>query len=58
MKTSVESKFNAYYEQQCKHLKLKGLHVPISFAIPTYPPLLQVDELRNYAAGNDKIFFS
>ena len=25
MKTSVESKFNAYYEQQCKHLKLKGL---------------------------------
>ncbi len=25
MKTSVESKFNAYYAQQCKHLKLKGL---------------------------------
>ena len=25
MKTSVESKFDAYYEQQCKHLKLKGL---------------------------------
>ena len=25
MKTSTESKFKAYYEQHCKHLKLKGL---------------------------------
>ncbi len=25
MKTLVETKFNTYYEQQCKHLKLKGL---------------------------------
>ena len=25
MKTAVESNFDAYYEQQCKHLKLKGL---------------------------------
>lgn len=25
MKTSIDSKFNSYYELHCKHLKLKGL---------------------------------
>ncbi len=25
MKSSNDSKFNRYYEQHCKHLKLKGL---------------------------------
>jgi len=25
MKTSIDSKFNSYYERHCKHLKLKGL---------------------------------
>ncbi len=25
MKTSIDSKFNSYYDLHCKHLKLKGL---------------------------------